>query len=319
MSLLDVWKIWKQFWFAPESPLAMAVFRIMFGLIMLIYCALLAPDLFIWFGPQAICGRETARYALAGFGPPGFNLWSLIPYNDATVAMFLAVMALASALLTVGLFSRAAAITVYLLLASFQQENSLIINGGDIFLKMSAFFLIFSPAGECLSLDCKRKPNPNATALPSGWLQRLFKFTIALIYFQSFWSKLEEPMWINGTALWYVLREVEYLRFPVPLISNSVWMCETMSWFTLLFEGAAWMLIWFKETRYPVIFGLIGLHLGIEYSMNLPMFEWIMIAALVLFIPAEDLTAFAKWIQDLFKTTTMVSQDKTVTGAADAQ
>jgi uncharacterized membrane protein len=322
MSLRDVWKNWRNFWFAPESPLAIAVFRILFGLIMLVYCALFAPDLFNWLGPHAICSRETARTALSGFGPPGLNLWSFVPYTDTTVAIFLALLALSAAFLTVGLFSRIAAIVVYLMLASLQQENSLIINGGDILLKMSAFFLIFSPCGDTLSLDCRRKPQAqtkNERPYPSGWIQRLFRFTIALIYFQSFWSKLEEPMWLNGSALWYVLREVEYARFPVSFISSNIWMCQTVSWLTLITEGAAWSLIWFKETRYPVIIGLMGMHLAIDYCMNLPLFEWIMIATLILFVPAEDLLVIARKIKEYAMKSLLVPAEKTVANAADAQ
>jgi hypothetical protein len=124
---------------------------------------------------------------------------------------------------------------------------------------------------------------------PSGWTQKLYRFFIALIYFQAFWSKLEDKTWLDGSAIYYVLREHEFLLFPVPWIANNLWICQALTWGTLVIECSMWSLIWFKETRYFVLVGALLLHLGIEYTMNLPVFESMMIASLVVFIPSEDL------------------------------
>jgi hypothetical protein len=49
------------------------------------------------------------------------------------------------------------------------------------------------------------------------------------------------------------------------------------------------VLIWFRPFRYPLL--LLGLlfHLSLEYALNLPMFEWDILAAYVLFIEPTDL------------------------------
>ena len=61
------------------------------------------------------------------------------------------------------------------------------------------------------------------------------------------------------------------------------------SWLTLAFELCMGVLIWFRPFRYPLL--LLGLlfHLCLEYALNLPMFEWDILAAYVLFVEPADL------------------------------
>jgi hypothetical protein len=218
--------------------------------------------------------------------------------------------------LTLGLYSRLSALCVFLVLASFQQQNSLIINGGDIFLKICSFYLIFAPAGYYLSVDrvlTKRRKLDRrlpVSSFPSGWAQRLFRFHVALIYFQAFWSKLGNASWLDGTAIYYVLREREFLRFSVDWISNNLWMCQTLTWGTLLIECAMWSLVWFKETRYIALGGALLLHLGIEYTMNLPTFESIMIASLIVFVPSKELKSVWNGLSRLFREVAIKEQLK---------
>jgi hypothetical protein len=295
MSIRNIWKRWKLFWFKPESPVPVSIFRICFSLILLAFCALLYPDLMNWFGVHGICSPQTSRLVLAPLGSPGMNIAAFLPAGDGGVIVLFWFLVIAGISLGLGFFTRISAACVYLALATFQQQNSLLINGGDIFLKMSAFYLIFAPAGYRFSLDSLRhtrrrmKLGLPLPADPSGWAQRMFRFQIALIYFQAFWSKLDDPTWQDGTAIYYVLREQEFLRYPVAWISNNLWICQSLTWGTLFIEAAMWSLVWFKETRYIALAGALVLHLGIEYTMNLPTFETLMIASLVLFVPAQDL------------------------------
>lgn len=306
MSIRALWMTWKTFWFKPESPLPVCVFRIVFTAVLLVYCALLYPDLMNWFGAHAISSPETSRQVLAPLGPPGMNIRALLPQGDVGVITLFCFLVVAAICLGLGFCTRTSAVCVYLALATFQQQNSLLINGGDIFLKMSAFYLIFAPAGHRLSLDSIRNARQRTKlkqalpADPPGWAQRMFRFQIALIYFQAFWSKLDDPTWQDGSAIYYVLREHEFLRFPVAWISNSLWMCQSLTWGTLFIEAAMWSLVWFKETRYIALAGALVLHLGIEYTMNLPTFETLMIASLVLFVPAQDIKTFYTKARALF-------------------
>ena len=56
-------------------------------------------------------------------------------------------------LLAVGLFTRVNSVIVFICLASMQQRNLYITHGGDTFLRVAGFFLMFAPAGAALSID----------------------------------------------------------------------------------------------------------------------------------------------------------------------
>ena len=316
MSVNDIWKYWKKFWFRPESPLSLSVFRILVGFITLEYCLLLYPDLLNWFGAHSISTVESSRKILEFMGPTGINIFNWMPPGDTSIIIVFGFLLIASICLTAGFCTRLSALLVYVALASFQQQNGMIVNGGHILMKMTAFYLIFAPSSYFLSIDAwlkKRKQFPteekqdivvslssdlqksspslngSVNIAPSGWTQRMLRFLIALIYFQAFWSKLEDKTWLDGTALYYVLRQQEFMRFPIEWISNNLWLCQSLTWGALIIEFAMFSLLWFKETRYFVLVGALLLHAGIEYTMNLPIFESIMMAYLVLFIPSKDL------------------------------
>ena len=62
-----------------------------------------------------------------------------------------------------------------------------------------------------------------------------------------------------------------------------------LTWSTLAVELALGTLIWIRELRYWVLLAGVGLHLGIELSMNIPMFEWIMIITMLCMVDPKDM------------------------------
>jgi hypothetical protein len=77
-------------------------------------------------------------------------------------------------------------------------------------------------------------------------------------------------------------------RFPAPWLTDNLFLLKGLNWYTLIIELFGWTLIWFKETRYWVVVGLLVLHMGIDYIINLPVFEWAFIAALITFVDPQD-------------------------------
>ena len=65
-----------------------------------------------------------------------------------------------------------------------------------------------------------------------------------------------------------------------------------MTWGALFIEFALGTLVWIKELRYPVIFGGVLLHLGIEFTMTIGFFEWMMMFSFLLFVDSEHLEVY---------------------------
>lgn len=162
--------------------------------------------------------------------------------------------------------------------------------------------MMFAPAGACLSLDRLRriaagKEAPGPPQLQELWAVKAYQLQFALIYWQTSWAKLAAPTWWDGTALYYVFRHQEFARLPVPFVPDNLLLMKLLTWSAMLIEFCAWIFVWFKETRYLVLAALVALHTGIEYAMNIPIFEHIMLASLVVFVPAADLQRFLYWVK----------------------
>jgi hypothetical protein len=116
----------------------------------------------------------------------------------------------------------------------------------------------------------------------------------------SFWWKMKGHAWLHGSALYYVTHLQEIQRFPLPAWTQTPMVLKLGSWSTLVLEFSLGVLIWYRRFRYPLL--LLGLlfHLSLEYAFNLPMFEWDVLTAYVLFIDAGDLSRAGAWVSSLF-------------------
>ena len=114
--------------------------------------------------------------------------------------------------------------------------------------------------------------------------------------------------WADGTAMYYVFRLHDFYKFPLPeLITENLMVLKLMTWGVLIFEIMAPILIWFRETRRYTLALLIVFHLGIEITMNLMMFHWVMIAGWLTFATYEDFSLLFGWFR---KPRSSTSQDQ---------
>jgi len=60
---------WQRYWFSPQAVSTLALFRIAFGLLTTAWTVSLAPNLFVFYGPDGIGSFPPT-------GPPG--LWSIL-------------------------------------------------------------------------------------------------------------------------------------------------------------------------------------------------------------------------------------------------
>jgi hypothetical protein len=289
VSLRKLAEAWEHFFFTPQSPVPIALFRILYGICVLVTVILMHADWLEWFGVHAWISQSTMAKVEPG---PRLNLFTVMPADDRWIAAFFWIFLGFAVLLVVGLWTRFSSIVVFLCLASIQQRNLSITHGGDAFLRVSGFFLMFAPAGAALSLDRLiriRRGREGPVITPRApWAQRMIQFELALLYFTSFLWKLRGHTWLHGTALYYVVHLHSIARFPLPGWIQHPEILRIGSWFTLLLEFCLGVLIWFRPFRYPLL--LLGLffHLSLEYALNLPMFEWDILAAYVLFLDSAD-------------------------------
>jgi hypothetical protein len=290
MTLVKLREAWERFFFAPQSPTPIAAFRILYGACVTLTLILLHAEWLDWFGVHSWVTLSTMTRVEPGVR---LDLFTVMPQNDAWIVAFFWVFLCFAILLTVGLWTRFSSIVVFVCLASIQQRNLYILHGGDVFLRVTGFFLMFAPAGAALSVDrlirVRRHLEGAEIAPRAPWAQRMIQFELALLYFSSFLWKLKGVHWLNGTALFYVFHIHAIQRFPLPAWTRQLWILKLATWYTLALEFSLGVLIWFRPLRYPLLVLGLLFHLSIEYSLNIPMFEWDVLTAYMLFIDPADL------------------------------
>jgi hypothetical protein len=286
---------WHSFFHAPCDARICAAVRIAYASIVLIHFAVLYPDLELWFGETGVLPRETLDRIT---NPYKWSILRLLPPTMTAVrAGFWIVVAHAVALL-IGLLPRVNAFFLFMWLISFQVRNDIINDGEDCLMRVLGFFMIWLPSGQCWSVQAliRKWWHPVGAANSAdryaapGWPLRLFQFEMAAMLFSSGLMKLSGEPWFNGTALYYVSRLDDHFgRFPVPAWAfDTPWIVALMTWSVLIAELAIPILIWFRETRLPCLAVLLVFHLANEWTMNLFLFHWLMLAGWISFLRPED-------------------------------
>lgn len=300
MSFQDIRNLWYRMWFQPQTPAPLCVFRILLGLLVILSSLLWLPDLQTWFGYDGIVSVQTMEQFEAS---NRFSILFWLPPDNRWVTWLYWLMLLAGVTFTLGIRSNLSALILFLCVTSFHHRNLLIFNSGHTLIRVCLFLMMFGPIGKMYSLDSmcarwwrRRSPKSDdattSNLLCSPWTQNLLRFQIALVYAQSTLAKMDGETWWNGTAVYYANHMEDFAKFPVPFVFERMLGYQVATWATLAIEIALWTLIWVKELRYYVLALGVLLHLGIDWTMNLPIFEHLMIASYVLFLKPEDVECF---------------------------
>ena len=118
----------------------------------------------------------------------------------------------------------------------------------------------------------------------------MIQMQLSFMYLVAFMVKIKGASWLQGTALFYVYHLDEFRRFPIPAWFFHPIVLKLGSWSALALEFSLGVLIWVKELRYYLLALGLLFHLWLEYSLNIPLFQWDILSAYVLFIDADDLS-----------------------------
>jgi hypothetical protein len=289
--------LWQRFFFEPQSPIPLALFRILYGCCIFGTLLLLHSQWLEWFGTHAWISQRSMNIMEPDIR---LNLFAIIPQSDAWISALYWFCLVSSILLAVGLWSRFNSAIAFLCMTSLHQRNPFILHGGDDFLRVVGFFLVLAPAGAALSLDriirVRRGAEPRAVQPIVPWAQRMIQLELAFTYLMAFWHKLSGATWRNGTAVFYVLHYHALERFPLPSWMMSSGFIRAETWSVLSFQLSFALLVWFRRFRYPVLLCGLIFHLCLEYSLNIPMFQWDVLSAYVLFLDEQGLRRGWNWL-----------------------
>ena len=274
---------WNTFWFRPEPTSTIAVVRIVFGFVATLWTLSQAPNLLAFYGSTGV---------LPTAPPLGPGSWSLLTLSDSApvlIALWVATL-LGAVGVMIGFRTRFATIVLLIGVVSFERRDPEILNAGDILLRSLAFYLLFAPAGEALSVDRWRRARDRFWEFPlrAPWALRLMQIQLSVVYFATLWWKLQGELWRDGSAVSYALRVHDIHRFPTPeFVTGSVVLTELLTFGTLLLELALAVLIWNRALRPWVLGGGVLLHLSIGFSIMVGFFTMLMLTTYLAFVPPE--------------------------------
>jgi hypothetical protein len=275
---------WERFWFEPESTSVVALWRIAFGLLVFLWAIALAPDLFTFFS-------STGIQSVAPIRP--WSLLHVFPGDNGVLTLYVLLLA-GSVCLTIGLFTRAASVVVWLCVVSFTRRMPFILNSGDVALQNAAFYLMLAPAGAAFSVDRRLRVKERFWDAPlrAPWALRLMQVQLSILYLTAVWAKLQGQPWNDGSAVHFAFSAGDIHRFPLPNFAvNDPLFVNLETYGTLAIEASLGILVWKRVLRPWVLLAGVFLHLSIDYAITVAFFSWTMLVTYVVWISPPWLDA----------------------------
>ena len=215
----NLFQKWDQYWFSQEPVIGIAFYRIFFGIGVLIYHF---PRLFF----------VSDLYTSAGFmWPQQPILWKPIaliaPLSVGIAYGCNIALILAAISFVLGYRTRLSAGIIFIIHTYLVLLENFSTNSIAAFISIFALLFIFSPAGEFLSLDAKKKygtPIPAAVPVASGTVRKVMVWQIALIYIGNALMKLAYGLkvWITGDIIIWALQDTQWSQHWAHAIVSSI-------------------------------------------------------------------------------------------------
>jgi hypothetical protein len=261
----------------------LAAFRIALGCLLLLDLLGRAGDLRVFYTDAGVLPRAAnaalyptlSRLSLHGLSGA---LW-------AQAALFL-VAGVFAVLLAVGYRTRFAATVSWVLLASLQLRNYLVLNGGDTVLLVALFVGLFLPLGDRWSLDALGRESRTPRQFVVGFGTAALLSQVVLIYTTNAIFKLRGSLWMEGEAVRYVfaldrftVRLGDFFAGIEPLLVAVNW-----TWFGLLLAAPLFVVL-AGRARTALTAAFLAAHVGMFLTMELGLFPHVMVACLLVFLP----------------------------------
>ena len=279
---------WNRFWFEPTDPATLGMIRICAGAMLLYTHLVWGLDLTTFFGAHG----WLAPGAVASIQEGSFT-WSYLWWFESSWALWTVHVAalVVFAMLTVGLFTRVAAVLAWIAALSYVGRATGALFGLDQINVMLAMYLAVGPSGDAFSVDRWLKARRAGGPLPvrHSWTAnlaiRLIQLHMCVIYLFAGMSKLTGMAWWDGTAMWMAFGNMEYQSLDMTWMADWPRVMNLLTHVTIFWETFYVALIWPRLTR-PVMLALaVPLHMGIAVCLGMMTFGLIMLVGNMAFVP----------------------------------
>jgi uncharacterized membrane protein YphA (DoxX/SURF4 family) len=289
---------WNRFFYDETDPSMLCAFRICLGFFLFLNGISLIPDFEAWFG-IGTNSLVPLQDSLGFYSNFRINFFKWLSPTETSAWLVLITYTLSSFFLMIGFKTRISGIVAFILMISLQNRNYVILNSGDTIMRCMLFLLMLSPCQVKYSVDAwLRKKNGSLIPekIPVTFI-RLMQLQFTLVYLATTLFKLKGYDWVDGTAVYYTSRLENFQRLAVPILFDYALPNKWMTWSALFIEFSMGTLIWVKEWRKWVLLAGLTLHLGIEVTMSIGFFEWVMVSAYILFLEKSEFDRILRPVQ----------------------
>lgn len=260
----------KQYVLKPVHAAPLAVFRIVFGLLMLasilrfiakgwVYSMYVKPQVF--------------------FSYYGFE-W-IKPLGETGMYVLFVLMAISALCIAVGFLYRISATLFFVLFTYVELIDKTNYLNHYYFVSIISFLLIFLPAQRYFSLDAFFRPFLKASRIPNYFLL-IIKVQVFMVYFFAGLAKLNPDWLLHAQPLKIWLPAYSELPVIGTLLTKE-WVAYAFSWFGCLYDLVIPFLLFMPRFIKPAYVLVIIFHLATSLFFNIGMFPYIMIALTSIF------------------------------------
>ena len=284
--LRKTWGAVDDYFNQEESAWKLGLFRIAFGIVLMLNAILLLEFLLPGFTHDGFFSIAQAKQFVSG------NAFSLFFWNDQPAFVVGCYVLLVAAItsFTLGYRPRVMAVIIWILLVSFDNRDMLLFHAGDMVVRFFLPFVACLDTGQALVLPMLapkqgRKPKTKV----AGWPVRIIQIQMALIYLFAGISKLRSDTWISGTYLASLLNFPGRVQFDFSWLLNQPVLAALADYGVIALEVSFIFLVFQKRTRVHAVVGAMLMHLAIWGTFNVIYFGEIMFCFLLLFLTEGEL------------------------------
>ncbi|WP_340681180.1 HTTM domain-containing protein [Natrinema caseinilyticum] len=267
------------------DPRALGAFRIGLGLVVVADLLVLrAPGLRTFYTDRGIRPRGRFSDARAVVTPRRFR----IPLGASSPAR--GHRAVRDVRL-VGYRSRIAALGSALLLASLHARNPYLVNGGDTILVSLLVLAAFLPLDSMWSLRRRPDPRRGETRIDEEHRITTTATAIVLLHVVSIYAinailKFRSDAWMSGVAVRRIFRLEDFVYLFGPMLAEQTAALTAINWlWTVTLSASVLLILTTGWLRAAIGVAFVVSHLGMAATMRLGAFPYVMVAAVLLFVP----------------------------------
>lgn len=238
-------------------------------------------------GPDGVFPRD--EIAVDGT----FNLYVMVGDSPAAFEFVYHVGLALCVAMALGFGGRLVIAGVWATSWSLWAANPMLIDGGDNLAMIVLPMLAVSQCCERLSVRTRWRPAVRLRRVAQGWVGVLLSNAAAfgimvqlcIVYFLSGMYKAQGEMWVDGTALYYIMRTPEYFYPPLtPFFLENDLLIVLGTYAAMVVLIGFPFLVLSRTTRGWAVLAMMGFHAAIGLFMGLTSFALVMMACDCVFV-----------------------------------